>query len=102
MVSLTLANRKVYVGYVRSAPSLDPSESHLEILPVRSGFRDSNNLRFQFTTEYNLPQALEAYPSYPFLLVLPICDIQIASQFDPALYSQYFEARPTLPDSHFE
>jgi hypothetical protein len=52
MISVTLKNRKIYVGYVKSAPSLDPCEIYFRVYPVFSGYRDKDNLRFERTTDY--------------------------------------------------
>lgn len=52
MMSVTLRNRIVYVGYVREAPSLDPTEVYFRVYPVFSGYREKDTLTFCRTTEY--------------------------------------------------
>ena len=34
MISVTLSNRKLYVGFVKTLPSLDPDEVYFELYPI--------------------------------------------------------------------
>jgi hypothetical protein len=52
MVSVTLSNRKVYIGYVLRAPNLRPEDQFVGLLPVVSGYRDKDTLRLIVTTNY--------------------------------------------------
>src|SRR5829696_9044855 len=54
-VSVTLENRKVYVGWVADAPVVEPRkdvEAYLKLVPLRSGYRDDESLRLHITTHY--------------------------------------------------
>lgn len=57
LISITLKNRKVYIGYViepsfSSLRTYDTQNSYLIILPVLSGFRRDSNLQITLTTRY--------------------------------------------------
>ena len=54
-VSLTLDNRKVYIGLVANAPNLEPHETFLTITPLLSGYR---NERLGTDTDRRLPARL--------------------------------------------
>lgn len=43
-VSITLNNRKWYVGFVSEAISLDPKQTHFRLTPLFSGFRQKDTL----------------------------------------------------------
>jgi len=50
-VSITLDNRKVYIGYIWD--SLEPGrDSHLTILPLYSGYRDDDKLEMHVSRKY--------------------------------------------------
>jgi hypothetical protein len=90
MVSVTLSNRKFYVGFVKTAPSLDPQDVYFRIYPVMSGYRDDKTLRFQKTTDYN--PVLEAAEEYePFFVTIPIRSVEVANPFDSDAYVKYFQ-----------
>src|SRR6266567_7031883 len=50
-VSLTMKNRKVYVGLVMRAPGLQ-EPSYVRLLPTVSGYREERTLRLVFSTPY--------------------------------------------------
>ena len=88
LVSITLANRKWYVGYVAEAPNLNPAERYFRLLPIVSGFRDKDTLETTRTTFYTDIADLSA--SADLVITLPIADVQSANFFDPDLYEQHF------------
>lgn len=51
-VRITLVDRKVYVGFVLSAPDPTMPRRWLRLLPLVSGYRDRDTLRYAFTTFY--------------------------------------------------
>lgn len=51
-VRITLVDRKVYVGFVLSAPDPTMPRRWLRMLPLVSGYRDRETLRYAFTTFY--------------------------------------------------
>ena len=51
-ISITLENRKWYVGYVAESPNLSPEEIYFRLLPVISGYRDKDTLETFRTVLY--------------------------------------------------
>jgi hypothetical protein len=70
LVSVTLDNRKVYVGFVITAPNLQSTDQYVQLLPVLSGYRDGNDLRLKFTTNYAqvYPEAYRSDTTRPIRL----------------------------------
>ena len=53
-VLLTLSNRKSYVGYITEIPYMDTRENWgIKILPLRSGYRDQDNLNLVLENDYH-------------------------------------------------
>jgi hypothetical protein len=63
LISITLDNRKTYVGYVTDAPNLDPQDSFVRLIPLFSGYRDHETLELKFTTSYDRLYDLQVDPS---------------------------------------
>jgi hypothetical protein len=89
-VSISLDNRKVYVGYVWRLAPLDPHRADdyaVRLLPVRSGYRDEKTLELHFTTRYTEVYRqigsgeLGGVNHEDFLIVLPIKNIVSANLF---------------------
>ncbi len=55
-ILITLASRKVYVGYVTASPSLKPDNQHLSLLPVFSGYREKDSLKVVLELIYPDPE----------------------------------------------
>ncbi len=102
-VSLTMSNRKVYVGLVVQAPGLQ-EPSYVKILPTLSGYRDERTLAVVFNTPY-----LRVYEDISkrraageklsvemanFVFVLPLGSIESANEFDNDIYSRHFSVAP--------
>jgi hypothetical protein len=55
-ISVTLDNRKVYVGFAgltpRPQPRREEADNYFGLLPVISGYREEGKLRLHFTTDY--------------------------------------------------
>lgn len=89
-VSVSLDNRKVYVGYVWGLAPLDPhrvGDYAVRLLPIRSGYRDEKTLELHFTTRYTEVyrrigrEELEGVKREDFLIVLPVKNIISANLF---------------------
>jgi hypothetical protein len=99
-VSLTMANRKVYVGFIVAPPG--PEYPYIRILPTISGYRESTSLRVTFDTAYwpvyedlerreRRGEWVEA-DADRFAIVLPVEQICSANLFDDEIYRRYFES----------
>ena len=91
-VSISLDNRKVYVGFIQAIPSLDPSRGFVRILPVISGYRDDKTLTMVFTTDYT-EMLSQASVVDDFVIVLPISSIKTLNFFDPTTHERFFGPR---------
>jgi hypothetical protein len=93
-VSVTLENRKTYVGFVIVAPNLDPSDQYVQILPLLSGYRDKDDLRLRFTDNYSEVYESGGVDPSDFIVVLRVENIRMASLYDPNLPTSDFEMQP--------
>lgn len=86
---LSMKDRKVYVGFLEKTPSFTASAfTHINLVVLRSGFRDKDTLRVTFTEDYSA--AFAAAPTnVPAFKVLPVSDIASASLFDPGVFSAF-------------
>ena len=90
LISVTLDNRKWYVGYVAEGPNLDPAELYFKILPVLSGYRDSESLVFKRTVSYEEVLQRSDVDANDFVITLPLGDVKIANLFNPEIYKDHF------------
>ncbi len=81
---------KFYVGYILRSPNLDPTDRHIVILPLASGYGHPENLRFTFTTNYLPAYKTGRLDENDFLIVLPISSIKSVNMFDQAVYDSTF------------
>ena len=88
LVSITLDNRKTYVGYVTDAPNLDPQDSFVRLIPFLSGYRDHDTLELKFTTSYDRLYDLQIDPS-DCSVTVPILQIRMVSFFHEQLYDKF-------------
>ena len=99
-VMLSLQNRKMYVGAVAVPPPLrDPSQ--VVIFPTASGFRHSETLEVDWTTDYGnvyleMMAAEErgeelATELKHFQLVIPLDQIVSATYFDRDIWDRHFD-----------
>jgi hypothetical protein len=97
MVSVTLASRKVYIGYVIRTPNFSPEEQFVGLLPVVSGYREKDTLQLLVTTNYF--QAINAgtTPPHDFEVTFALNSIESASLFDPAAYPHFDGPPPGKP-----
>jgi hypothetical protein len=102
LVSVTLKNRKVYVGLVTR--TVDPlyDRKYIQFLPIKSGYRDSATLGLMLVVDYAAVYAKIIQRELPvvvggiqdFEIVIPVSEIQSVNLFDPAAYSQFNPREP--------
>jgi hypothetical protein len=102
LISITLASRKWYVGWVMESPNLRPDEKYFRLLPFTSGYRDKDTLETYRTVFYEDALTTGATRANDFVLILPLDGVQSANLFDPDVYNEYFaesedEANQTPP-----
>lgn len=104
-IAVTMANRKVYVGFVLR--TFDPAKlrKSISVLPLMSGYRMESDGRLKFTTFYtqiygtdvhpahgeqaSLPEPLEHMSPQDFEVALPLELVQSLSLFDLTAYKQF-------------
>lgn len=94
-VQITLNNDKVYIGFVHTLP-MPRRALYVVLIPVYSGFRDSNTKKLNITTNY-----FSVYESYVadetisntselnVMLTINISEILTASIFDIDMYNRF-------------
>lgn len=93
LLQVTLKNNKVYVGFVEYIPP--PKESnYLKIIPVISGYRNSETKRLTFTTDYYeailLYQSEDSkHESFQMDITLKQDEILTANVFDYDVYNAF-------------
>lgn len=98
LVSITLDNRKWYIGWVAESPNLDPQELYFRLLPFMSGYRDKDNLRTYRTVSYVGALQEPSVNPQDIVITLPLKDVKVANLFSENLYNDYFEeVSPTEP-----
>ncbi len=90
LISVTLDNRKWYVGWVTESPNLDPQELYFRLLPFTSGYRDKDTLETFRTVFYQNVLEDESLDPDEFFITLPLKDIKTANLFDADVYNQHF------------
>lgn len=91
-LAITLESRKVYIGLVkRTDEPLD--YSHVSILPLYSGFRESESLELNITNRYSATFELfrkndnKGFSESDLITVLPVQEIISTHIFDPKIYN---------------
>ncbi|HLH02812.1 MAG TPA: hypothetical protein VKX25_08580 [Bryobacteraceae bacterium] len=98
LLSVTLDNRKWYVGWITESPNLDPQELYFRLLPYRSGYRDKDNLNPVATTYYDGALREPAFDQNDLIITLPLKDVKTANLFNEDLYNDYFAEPPAPPE----
>jgi hypothetical protein len=88
-ISLTLDNRKIYVGLIVDAPNLEAHDAFLSLVPWFSGYRDKDTLALIFTVDYLRVYEAQNLEKYSFRVVVPISSIRMISFFDPSVYPAF-------------
>jgi len=101
LLSVTLDNRKWYVGWITESPNLDPQEIYFRLLPYRSGYRDYDNLNPVATTYYEGALREEAFDPKDLIITLPLKDVKTANLFNEDLYNDYFAEPPAPSEDPF-
>lgn len=102
---LTMKDRKVYVGFLEKMPSLAfGSMAYVNIVVLRSGFRDKDDLHVTFTDDYTAVFETESAKEIgmPSWKVLPVCDIVSASLFHVDVYELFQGQRSALPSTPYQ
>lgn len=94
LVSITLDNRKWYVGWVTESPNLDPQELYFRLLPFTSGYRDKDDLEPVRTVFYDAAINGKEVDRNILYITLPLKDVKIANLFSEDLYNDYFAELP--------
>lgn len=86
---LTMKDRKVYVGVLEDTPSFTASAfTHINLVVLRSGYRDKDTLRVSFTEDYT--QAFQSVTTdLPAYKVIPVAEISSACLFDRAIFNAF-------------
>ena len=88
LVSVTLTNRKVYIGMVTEVPNLEGHDTFVGIIPFFSGYRDET-LSMRLTVDYvKVYEDLKVDPS-DFVMVIPIASICTAGYFDHTIFPTF-------------
>lgn len=93
---LTMKDRKVYVGYLEKTPSLiNGSLAYINMLVMRSGYRDKDTLHVTFTEDYTAVFDSDGakHAALPPSKVLPVSDIVSASLFDLEVFELFKKHR---------
>jgi hypothetical protein len=98
LVSITLDNRKVYVGYIVTAPNLRTEDAYIALLPMISGYRDAGTLEIKFISLYDELYANEEMDANRFRVAVPVASIKMASLFDPEIYAKFADHREKRND----
>lgn len=91
-ISITLKNRKVYVGFVQSVE--EPGDNYIKLIPLFSGFRETESLELIFTTNYldlyieENEGDLDQKPESFFELTIKKEEVIIANRFDIRAYEK--------------
>jgi hypothetical protein len=122
LIAITVKSGKVYVGYITS--NLNPAFTtmSLSMIPMLSGYRNSNDKTVSFTTQYtevyesienkalmevlkvrqsegltdeeakNLTRKIVDIELEDFQLVIPLAELQSATIFNMSIYNMYFSS----------
>lgn len=99
MVMVTLDDNKVYCGYVDWIPGNPSSpDAYLEILPVFSGYRDSEHRRVSLPTSYTpFLKKLDKKDWGQFKKAVPVARITSAGAFEPHYFEEFGKNQPAPP-----
>lgn len=85
-VTLTLDNRKVYIGLIAAAPNLEPHEGFIGITPFYSGYRDKDTLEVRLTVDYIPVYERGALDASESEITIPISSIRSAGFFNESAW----------------
>jgi hypothetical protein len=98
LISVSLSNRKWYVGYVAESVNLEPRELHFRLLPVLSGYRDKDTLKARQVVDYREVYAklIDDVNLTDFVVTLALADVQDARLFDERVYKEHFGSKAAM------
>jgi hypothetical protein len=76
------------MGYVTQSPNLDPMEKYFALIPILSGYRDSESLQVKHTIFY--APVYEHHDKNRFAITIPLDDVKSANLFDQSVYETFF------------
>jgi hypothetical protein len=93
-ISVTLKSRKVYVGLITRTHDPMYDRKYIQMLPIKSGFRDPQTLALILTIDYAAAYAkiiqedatAITHGIRDFEIVIPVSEIQSVNLFDPDGY----------------
>ena len=94
LVTLTLSNRKVYVGwpeYLSDADNPRPPNQHLYFSTIFSGYRKEDTLEMEITDGYE--KFIDHYPPEEWEMVIPVNEIVHVQPFDPDVHEEMQRAK---------
>ena len=101
-VMLTMKDGKVYVGFVSELPPVKSDGlQFVRILPLWSGYRDSETKVVSKTTSYERNIERSTDPT-AFLKVIPVCEISSANLYDPDAFEISDYSVSILPEQASE
>jgi len=93
---ITLDSGKLYVGWAASAPNPEAARKSIKILPLLSGYRNTETQRVAFTTNYHeiltslgTDDEIDHLSEEDFVVVLPTESISSAHGFDIVAYERF-------------
>jgi hypothetical protein len=108
LVSVVLKSRKVYIGFVTG--SFDPlnDRNYIQLLPLQSGYRDSETLQLKITTDYsvvynrivNKEVDLPTSNIDDFKILVPVAEITSFNLFDEEAYNLFNPAPSSSEDNN--
>ncbi|MGE4545375.1 MAG: hypothetical protein AB7D06_14805 [Pedobacter sp.] len=98
-ISISMKNRKVYVGFVNN--TIDPKEDRkdIRILPLLSGYREKEENKIIFTTNYysiydSKDNHIQHLAPETFEIAFPLSEVQSLNLFDIDVYNKFNETCP--------
>jgi hypothetical protein len=89
LISVTLDNRKTYIGLVSFAPTLSPTSTYFSIIPFLSGYRHPETMQLLFTEDYLKVSEDNGLRLEDFRTVLPLGSVRMIAFFDPVTYKSF-------------
>lgn len=90
-VAISLKSGKVYIGYITREPETFTHEmKYTQILPVLSGYRETNTKELKITTNYAATlKKLDFKPQNPYDIIIPIEEIETVRFHDNYLFQGF-------------
>lgn len=99
-LSITLTNRKVYIGWILEPPSESPHDRYFTLMLLLSGYRDEHSLDLIQTVNYadriKLGGAGTEEPLV-FTILLKVDDVVSVNPFDQSIYESQFKSKVVQP-----